>query len=173
MQEKDVVSSVGSIVVVVDVVVPVVTGAEVVVADALHTPQVSGHFSATIFWLLERSIGEIGLSQVKQDNYNHNKKHDSHSIDCFLEHIVLHSWQDAVLSLHSGFGSSTSVAAEFVLLINRLWLIFTRWLAAGAWATRKFAVSLDPFVITTLLANCWFGTHFVVVYKYFELPQQP
>ena len=46
MQENDVVSSVGSTVVVVDVVV---TGASVVVGDALHTPQVSGHFSATIF----------------------------------------------------------------------------------------------------------------------------
>ena len=166
MQENDVVSSVGATLVVVKVVV--VTGDEVVVCDAVHTPQVSGHFSATIFWLLERSIEEIGLSQVEQDNYNHNKQHDSHSIDCFLEHIVLHSWHDAVLSLHSGFGSSTSVAAEFVLLINRLRLIFTRWLAAGARAAWKFAISLDPLVITTLLANCWLGTHFVVVYKVFE-----
>ena len=48
MQENEVVSSVGSTVVVVDVVV-VVTGAEVAVGDAVHTPQVSGHFSATIF----------------------------------------------------------------------------------------------------------------------------
>lgn len=47
MQENDVVSSVGATLVVVKVVV--VTGDEVVVCDAVHTPQVSGHFSATIF----------------------------------------------------------------------------------------------------------------------------